>query len=437
MREATEKMLPELKTGLPGPKAKSIIERDHRVLSSSYTRMYPLVAARGNGAVVEDPDGNRFLDFAAGIAVVATGHCHPKVVQAIQDQASQLIHMSGTDFYYENMVRLAERLAALVPGDVPRRVYFGNSGTEAVEAAIKLCRYHTGRKQFISFTGAFHGRTIGSLALTASKSIQKEGFFPLMPGVHHVPYPDCYRGFVKSVDFIENELFRTILPPDEVAAIFVEPIQGEGGYVVPPPQFFKDLRRLADDYGILLVLDEVQTGMGRTGKMFACEHFDVVPDVIALAKGIASGLPLGAVIARADLMTWHPGSHASTFGGNPVAVAAALATLDLLEDGLMENAAIVGAHIMSRIKDWPHRFPVVGDVRGRGLMIGIELVKDQVSKQRHPELRDKLIQMCFERGLLVLGAGNNSIRLCPPLIITEDQANFAVETIEACLKAAG
>jgi len=432
-----EKMLPKLKTSLPGPKAKAIIDRDRRIISSSYTRLYPLVAARGEGAIVEDSDGNRFLDFAAGIAVVATGHCHPKVVQAIQDQAARLIHMSGTDFYYENMVRLAERLAALVPGEVPRRVYFGNSGTEAIEAAIKLCRYHTGRKQFIAFTGAFHGRTMGSLALTASKSIQKEGFFPLMPGVHHVPYPDCYRGVVNSVDFIENELFRTTLPPDEVAAIFVEPIQGEGGYIVPPPQFFKDLRRIADEYGILLVLDEVQTGMGRTGKMFACEHFGAVPDVIALAKGIASGLPLGAVVARADLLKWPPGSHASTFGGNPVAVEAALATLDLLENGLIANAAHVGAHILSRMKDFPHRFPVVGDVRGLGLMIGIELVKDQVSKERNPDLRDKLVQMCFERGLLVLGAGNNSIRLCPPLIITEDQANVAVDTIEDCLKAAG
>ncbi|HLH44353.1 MAG TPA: acetyl ornithine aminotransferase family protein [Bryobacteraceae bacterium] len=430
-------MLPKLKTSLPGPKAQAIIERDRHVISPSYTRLYPLVAARGEGAIVEDPDGNRFLDFAAGIAVVATGHCHPKVVKAIQAQAAQLIHMSGTDFYYENMVRLAERLAALVPGGIPRRAYFGNSGAEAIEAAIKLCRYHTGRSQFIAFTGAFHGRTMGSLALTASKSIQKEGFFPLMPGVHHVPYPDCYRDRTNAVDLIENELFRTTLPPHEVAAIFVEPIQGEGGYIVPPPAFFQDLRRLADQYGILLVLDEVQTGMGRTGKMFACEHFGLIPDVIVLAKGIASGLPLGATIARADLMSWPRGSHASTFGGNPVAVEAALATLDLLENGLIENAARMGVHIMSRIKDWPHRFAVVGDVRGLGLMIGIELVKDQASKERHPELRDKLVQMCFERGLLVLGAGNNSIRLCPPLMITEDQANFAVDAMEACLKDCG
>lgn len=444
MRTDINKMLPKLLTDLPGPKAKAIIERDKRVISPSYTRGYPFVAARGQGAVVEDPDGNLFLDFAAGIAVVATGHCHPKVVAAIQGQAAKLIHMSGTDFYYENMVEFAERLAALVPGGVPRKVYFGNSGTEAIEAAIKLCRYHTGRKQFIAFTGAFHGRTMGSLALTASKSIQKDGFFPLMPGVHHVPYANCYRCpygkppdscAVECVNVIENELFRTTLPPDEVAAIFLEPIQGEGGYTVPPRKFFQQLRRVADDYGILIVLDEVQCGMGRTGKMFACEHFGLVPDVIALAKGIASGLPLSATIARADLMSWPRGAHASTFGGNPVAISSALATLDLLESELMQNAANMGLHIMSRIKDWPHRFPVVGDVRGLGLMIGIELVKDQATKQRNPELRDKLVQMCFERGLLILGAGPNTIRLCPPLIIDREQADFAIDTIQSCIEA--
>jgi 4-aminobutyrate aminotransferase len=393
--------------------------------------------------MIEDPDGNRFLDFAAGIAVVATGHCHPQVVQAIQEQAARLIHMSGTDFYYENMVQLAERLAALVPGGVPRRVYFGNSGTEAVEAAIKLARYHTGRGQFVAFVGAFHGRTMGSLALTGSKNIQKKGFFPMMPGAHHVPYAYCYRCAygktpdtcaVECVDAIETELFRTTLPPDDVAAIFVEPVQGEGGYVVPPQKFFDELRRLADEYGILLIFDEVQSGMGRTGKMFACEHFGAVPDVITLAKGIASGLPLGATIARAELMQWPPGAHASTFGGNPVGVAAALATVELLERELMDNAARVGAHLMSRLRDLPARIPIVGDVRGLGLMIGIELVRDQTTKERAPALRDSLVQMCFERGLLVLGAGPNSIRLCPPLVITRNQADFAADTIESCLK---
>ena len=441
-------MLPKLMTSLPGPKAKAIIDRDDHVISPSYTRSYPLVAARGEGAIVEDPDGNRFLDFAAGIAVVATGHCHPKVVKAIQEQAAKLIHMSGTDFYYENMVQLAEKLAALVStgGSLgvsgARRVYFGNSGTEAIEAAIKLARYHTGRGQFVAFVGAFHGRTIGSLALTASKSVQKKGFFPVMPGVHHMPYAYCYRCAygktpdscgVECVQAIETELFRTTVPAQEVAAIFVEPIQGEGGYVVPPRKFFDELRKLADKHGILLAVDEVQCGMGRTGKMFASEHFGLQPDILALAKGIASGMPLGAMVARAELMTWKPGAHASTFGGNPVAVAASLATIELLEQELVANAERVGAHLMDQLRDLPQRIPIVGDVRGLGLMIGIELVRDQKTKERASDLRDKVVQMCFERGLLVLGAGPNTIRLCPPLVINQDQADFAAQTIEECL----
>jgi 4-aminobutyrate aminotransferase len=438
--------VPAIRSPLPGPTAKAIIERDQRVMSPSYTRSYPLVAERAKGAMVEDADGNRFLDFAAGIAVVATGHCHPKVVKAIQDQAAKLIHMSGTDFYYENMVELAEKLEALVsamtPGSGPRKVYFGNSGTEAIEAAIKLARYHTGRSQFVAFVGAFHGRTMGSLALTASKNIQQKGFFPVMPGVQHVPYAYCYRCAygktpdtcaVECVQAIEKELFRTTLPPSEVAAIFVEPVQGEGGYVVPPRKFFDELQALARKHGILIVADEVQCGMGRTGKMFASEHFGLEPDVIALAKGIASGLPLGAVVARAELMQWPPGAHASTFGGNPVAVAAALTTLELLEQELVDNAARVGAHLMARLADLPKRCKIVGDVRGLGLMVGIELVRDQVTKERAGDLRDGLVQMCFERGLLVLGAGPNTIRLCPPLVITTDQADFAADTIEGCL----
>jgi len=437
-------MLPKLITPLPGPKARAIIQRDDQVISPSYTRGYPLVAERGEGAMVEDPDGNRFLDFAAGIAVVATGHCHPQVVKAIQEQAAKLIHMSGTDFYYENMVLLAEKLAAMVSaGGSSRRVYFGNSGTEAIEAAIKLARYHSGRGQFVAFVGAFHGRTMGSLALTASKNMQQKGFFPVMPGVHHMPYAYCYRCAygkepdscaVECVKAIETELFRTSVAPQDVAAIFVEPIQGEGGYVVPPRKFFDELRRLADRHGILLVADEVQSGMGRTGKMFASEHFGLEPDVMALAKGIASGLPLGAMVARAELMSWLPGAHASTFGGNPVAVAASLATIELLEQELVDNAARVGAHLMARLRDLPQRFPMVGDVRGLGLMIGIELVRDQVTKERAGDLRDKVVQMCFERGLLLLGAGPNTIRLCPPLVITTDQADFAAQTIEECLR---
>jgi 4-aminobutyrate aminotransferase len=352
--------LPRLLTAVPGPKAKAIIHRDDRVISPSYTRSYPLVAERGEGAIIQDPDGNQFLDFAAGIAVVATGHCHPQVVKAIQDQAAKLIHMSGTDFYYENMVELAEKLASLVPGGIPRRVYFGNSGAEAIEAALKLARYHSGRGQFVAFRGAFHGRTMGALSLTGSKSIQKKGFFPILQGAHHVPYAYCYRCDygktpdtcgVECVKSIETELFRTTLPAEEVAAIFVEPVQGEGGYVVPPQKFFDELRALADKYGILLVFDEVQSGMGRTGKMFAAEHFGAVPDIITLAKGIASGLPLSAMVARSELMTWKPGAHASTFGGNPVAVAASLTTIRLLEQELVDNAAQVGAHMMARMKE--------------------------------------------------------------------------------------
>jgi 4-aminobutyrate aminotransferase len=435
--------LPSLLTPLPGPKARGIIERDKAVISPSYTRSYPLVVARGEGAMVEDVDGNRFLDCNAGIAVVASGHCHPKVVEAIREQAGRLIHMSGTDFYYENMVLLAEKLAALAPGDAAKRVYFGNSGTEAIEAAIKLARYHTKRGQFIAFFGGFHGRTMGSLALTASKSVQQKGFFPVIPGVHHVPYAYCYRCAygktpdscaVECVKVIEDQLFRHKVPAEDVAAIVVEPVQGEGGYVVPPKKFFDELRRVADKYGILIIADEVQSGMGRTGKMFASEHFDFTPDIVAMAKGIASGMPLGAMVARADIMDWTPGAHASTFGGNPVCVAASLATIELLEQELVENSAKVGAHMKARLDKFPGRYKIVGDVRGLGLMIGLEIVRDQQSKERAPDLRDRIVQLCFERGVLVLGSGPNSIRICPPLVITKDQADFAVDTLEDCIR---
>jgi 4-aminobutyrate aminotransferase len=446
MKEMVRLDLPHLVTPLPGPRATAIIQRDAEVLSPSYTRCYPLVAARGEGAIIEDVDGNRFLDFNAGIAVASTGHCHPKVVAAIERQANRLIHMSGTDFYYENMVQLAEKLASLAPGASPHRVYFGNSGTEATEAAMKLARYHTGRDKFIAFAGSFHGRTLGALSLTASKVIQRKGFGPLVPGVYHAHFPDPYRRpegvaaddhAVSSVRFIEDELFRTIVPADEVAGIVVEPIQGEGGYLVPPKAFHEELRRLADRYGILLIFDEVQCGMGRTGKMWAAEHFGVAPDIFTSAKGIASGLPLSAMIARADIMDWPPGAHASTFGGNPVAVEAALATIELLERELIANASSVGGYILDRMRQWPKRFQHVGDVRGLGLMIGFEMVHDQHSKERAPELRDRIQELAFERGLLVLGAGRNTIRLCPPLVITRDQADFALDTLEECLSVVG
>jgi 4-aminobutyrate aminotransferase len=434
--------LPKLIGPLPGARARAIIERDARVVSPSYTRSYPLVAERGEGAIVEDVDGNRFLDFSAGIAVVATGHCHPRVVEAIQKQAARLIHMSGTDFYYEEMVALAEKLAEIAPGDEPRRVSFGNSGAEAIEGSIKLARYATGRDKIIAFFGSFHGRTMGALSLTARKAVQRAGFGPLIPGVVHAPYPYCYRCqfgrqpegcAVECVKHIEDTLLKTIAPAEETAAIVVEPVQGEGGYVVPPQKFFDELARVAQQNGILLIFDEVQSGMGRTGKMWAAEHFGAAPDILAVAKGIASGMPLGATVARADLMTWPPGAHASTFGGNPVCCAAALATIALLEEGLVENAARMGLHLMDRMRDWPARFPHVGDVRGLGLMMGIELVRDQQTKEKAPELRDRVLLQAFERGLLLLGAGDNTIRLCPPLVVTRDQCDFAMETLEECL----
>jgi 4-aminobutyrate aminotransferase len=437
--------LPHILTTLPGPRATDLIRRDSDVLSPSYTRCYPLVAARGEGAMIEDVDGNRFLDFNAGIAVASTGHCHPKVVEAIEEQSKRLIHMSGTDFYYENMIQLAEKLAAIAPGSGAHRVYFGNSGTEATEAAMKLARYHTGRDKFIAFTGSFHGRTMGALSLTGSKVVQRKGFGALIPGVYHAHFPDPYRRpegvsaddyAMNCVRFIEDELFRTIVPAEEVAGIVVEPIQGEGGYLIPPKAFHQELRRLADRHGILLIFDEVQSGMGRTGKMWASQHFGVVPDIFTTAKGIASGLPLSAMVARAEVMDWGPGAHASTFGGNPVAVASALATIELLEKELMANAARVGDHILDRMQQWPRRFRHVGDVRGLGLMIGFELVRDQHTKDRAPELRDRIQEMAFQRGLLVLGAGRNSMRLCPPLVITRDQADFAIDTLEECLKLA-
>jgi len=442
--EAVRTDLPQILTALPGPRAKALIERDARVLSPSYTRSYPLVVSRGEGAMVEDVDGNRFLDFNAGIAVVATGHCHPEVVSAIQRQAAQLIHMSGTDFYYENMVRLAEKLAAISPGSESHRVYFGNSGTEATEAAMKLARYYTGRDKFIAFYGGFHGRTYGSLSLTASKVIQRRGFGPLLPGVYHATFPDTYRRphgrtpddyAIDCVRAIEDQLFRHTLPAEDVAAIIVEPIQGEGGYLIPPKVFFEELRALADRHKILLVFDEVQSGMGRTGKMWAAEHFGLSPDIFTTAKGLASGMPLSAAIARSEIMDWRPGAHASTFGGNPVAVAASLATIDLLERELLANSERMGEYLMDRLRTWPARFRHVGDVRGLGLMIGIEIVRDQETKERAADLRDRIVSLAFERGLLILGAGTNSIRLSPPLIISRDQADFAVSTLEECLTA--
>jgi 4-aminobutyrate aminotransferase len=438
---------PRLKTTLPGPLAKKVIAEDDRLMSPSYTRSYPLVAKRGRGVRIEDVDGNEFLDFAAGIAVNSTGHCHPEVVKAIQDQAAELIHMSGTDFYYELMPRLAERLSAIAPMPGPHRFYYGNSGAEAVECAMKLARYHTGRQNIISFFGAFHGRTMGALSLTGSKPQQKRRFAPFVPGVHHVRYPYAYRGCsggpqeeeafaLGCARYIEEKLFKTILPPEEVAAIILEPIQGEGGYVVAPTNFLQEIRSICDRHGILFIDDEVQAGAGRTGKWWSIEHSGVQPDIVCIAKGIASGMPLGICMAKAEIMDWVPGSHASTFGGNPVCIAAALATIDILQREGLENAATIGTTMLERLYPWVDKYSTVGDVRGRGLMIGIEIVKDQKSRTPVGSMRDRIVELAFERGLLILGCGETSIRLCPPLIVNRHEAAIALDILEECIQLA-
>jgi 4-aminobutyrate aminotransferase len=431
---------PKIKTALPGPNATRVLEGDKTFISPSYTRSYPMVAKHGRGIVVTDVDGNEFFDFSAGIAVVSTGHCHPHVVAAIQKQAGELIHMSGTDFYYESMVTLAERLSKIAPMPGPHKIYYGNSGTEAIECAIKLARYHTKRQNIIAFYGAFHGRTMGALSLTASKPQQKRRFAPLVPGVTHVPYPDVYRHAgsqdadaygLSCARFIEDKLFKTTLPPEEVAAIFVEPVQGEGGYVIAPAVFMQELRRICDHHGILLVVDEVQSGVGRTGKWWAVEHSNVQPDMVCVAKGIASGMPLGITITKSEVMDWVPGSHASTFGGNPVCNAAAMATLDVIErEGLLQNAIEVGHHMMHRMQEWPHKHKLVGDVRGLGLMIGVEIVKDKKTKEQASAERDRIVQNAFERGVLFLGAGPSTIRVVPPLVVTKDESDIAMDALE-------
>ena len=439
-----ESKVPSIKTTLPGPEARKVLALDHRVVSPSYTRDYPMVALRGQGMAVEDVDGNVFLDFAAGIAAVSTGHCHPEVVRAIQGQAETLIHMSGTDFYYPLLAQVAEKLEEIAPGKSPKRVVFGNSGAEAIEAAIKIARYHTRRQRLIAFLGSFHGRTLGALSLTASKAVQRRGFGTLLAGVAHLPYPNPYRCPAghrlpeeacdcDCTEFLEHQLLRTAVPADEVAAIVVEPIQGEGGYVVPPPSFLGRLRQIADRHGILLIFDEVQCGMGRTGKMWACQHWGVEPDILVTAKGIASGLPLGAAVARAELMDWGPGAHASTFGGNPVACAAALTTIRLLQEKYVANAAAMGEYLMGRLADWPARHPLVGQVRGRGLMIGVELVKNQHTREPNPEARGQVIEKAFQHGLLVLGCGESTVRLMPPLVIERHHADLALEILDGCL----
>lgn len=439
------KEYPCIRTQLPGPNAAQYLEKEKKFVSPSSTKGYPLVVKSAKGMVVTDVDDNTFLDFTAGVAVCNTGHNHNEVISSVNHQADTLIHMSGADFYNPLQIQLAEKLSVICPGHFTKRVFFGNSGAESVEAAFKLARYHTRRSIVIAFYNAFHGRTMGALSLTASKLNQRKHFLPLIPEVIHIPYAYCYRCHygltpdncnMACVTWIREELFKTKVAPEEVAGIFVEIIQGEGGYVVPPKEFHKALYQLTRDYGILYIADEVQSGMGRTGKMFASEHFDIIPDIITVAKGIASGLPLSATVASEKIMDWQPGSHASTFGGNPVSCRAALATIRLLEDGLIDNAARQGVYLINELKKLERAYPVIGDVRGLGLMLAVEVVKDKETKEYAPEVRDSIIQMAFSKGLLLLGCGRSAIRFCPPLILTKNDADIALSILEECLRAA-
>ncbi|HUK39727.1 MAG TPA: acetyl ornithine aminotransferase family protein [Candidatus Acidoferrales bacterium] len=420
---------PYIKIKPPGPKAKALVEKDQRFTAPAYGRVYPLVVKEGRGMVVEDVDGNLFLDFMAGIAVASTGHSHPKVVKAIEEQARKFLHICGSDFYYEPMIDLCEKLAQLAPGRGPKKVFLTNSGTESIEAAFKLARYATKRNHAIAFHGAFHGRTMGSLSLTASRASHRELFSPLVPGIHHIPYG------AEGLRAMEK-LFRYEVTPAEVAAIFVEPIQGEGGYVVPEPEFLPALQELCRRHGILLVADEIQSGFGRTGKMFACEHFGVEPDILCVAKGIASGMPLGAMIARDEISTWTRSAHGTTFGGNPVACAAALATLRVIEDGLVENAAQVGGYLKEKLTKLQNTHSVIKEVRGLGLMIGVDFMTPDSHRAPDPKLRDQVMWECFERGLLLLNCGESTLRFCPPLIVNREEVDAAVGVFAAAITAA-
>jgi len=430
---------------LPGTKAKAMIERDQKVISPSYPRSYPFVMDHGKGSEVWDVDGNRFLDFMGGIAVVSTGYSHPKVVKAIQEQAEKFIHISS-DFYHENWIKLAEKLDEIAPFQEGALSFMTNSGTEAVETAIKLARYHTKRTNFIGFTGAFHGRTMGAVTFTASKAKYHGGFYPLMNGVTHAPYPNPYRPVLErrkgedygeaTVRYIEEEILNQIMPPKDVAGVLVESIQGEGGYLVPPDGFFPALRKLCDKHGILLIVDEVQSGMGRTGKWWAIEHFGVEPDMLTSAKGIASGMPLGACIARKSVMDWEVGTHGNTYGGNPISCAASLATIDLIENGFMQNAKEVGEYTMEALEEIKSRHASIGEVRGKGLMIGVELVKDRETKEPAKELTDRMVDIGFERGLLMLSCGKSVIRIAPPLSMTRSEMDEGLTLFEEALTAA-
>ena len=449
MTPTQELQKPVIKTELPGPKARAIIEADQKYVTPSYPRPdYKLVAEKGYGVWLEDADGNVFLDCNAGVAVCSTGHCHPEIVKAITDQASTLIHMCGTDFYYRQMPELGQKLSEICPIEGDTKTHFANSGAEAVETALKLAMYHTRRQKFISFFSSFHGRTLGALSLTSSKRAQRLGFMRQALDVVHVPYPNKFRHFATDkpadeatvtrdcIAWIENRLFQTTTPPEEVAGIVLEVVQGEGGYIPAPTAFVKELRRICDQHGIMLIVDEVQSGMGRTGKMFALDHHEgVKADIMCLAKGIGSGLPVGACVARADIMDWHKGAHASTFGGNPVCLEAALKTIELLEGGLVDNAATVGKYLEDGLRRLQDKYDCIGDVRGMGMMLGVEFVTDRETLKADPELRDRIEMACFERGLIILGCGTSTIRWSPPLILSRENVDVALEIFDAAIAA--
>jgi len=448
MTPTTQLQKPIIKTELPGAKAREIIHADAQYVTPSYPRPdYKLVAEKGFGVWIEDVDGNVFLDCNAGVAVCSTGHCHPEIVEAITKQSQTLIHMCGTDYYYRQMPALGKKLDEIVPIQSPTKTHFANSGAEAVETALKLAMYHTKRQKFISFFGSFHGRTLGALSLTSSKKAQRSGFMRQALDVVHVPYPNKFRHFVTDlptdeaivtrdcIGWIENKLFNTTTPAEEVAGIVVEAVQGEGGYVPAPKDFLQAIRRICDDHGIMMIVDEVQSGMGRTGKMFAIEHSDVAPDIMCLAKGIGSGLPIGVCVAKADIMDWHKGAHASTFGGNPVCIAAALKTIELLENGLTENAQIVGDYLQNGLRALQEKYKCIGDVRGLGLMVGVEFIEDKATNKPAPELRDRIEMACFNRGLIILGCGTSTIRWSPPLILTKENVDVALKIFDEAIKA--
>lgn len=435
---------PKIVVTPPGPKARELVKRDEKVISQSFVRFYPLAIQSGKGCIIRDVDGNEFIDFNSGLVCLNVGHSHPKVVEAIKGQLDRFLHYSVTDFLYREVVEVAEKLVKITPGAWEKKVFFGNSGAEAVEAGAKIARWHSRRQLYIAFTSAFHGRTFGGMSFTASKPVQRRHFFPLVPGVTHVPYGYCYRCPFKltypdcnywCVDFIDEQVLQKYIPPEEVAALVFEPIQGEGGYVVPPPEYFQRLKKLADKYGILLMDDEVQAGMGRTGKWFAIEHWGVEPDIVCVAKSIASGMPLGAMIAKASIMDWEGGSHASTFGGNPVSCAAASAVIDVIQnEGLRENATKQGAHIMKRLEELKEESEIVGDVRGKGLMIGIELVEDKAGKKPASEKAAEVMMQSWKRGVAVITSGKSTIRIVPPLIITRELADAGVDIIVDSIK---